>query len=993
MSAIREAYLNPYSGPPYELVKGDHIPEVTTNVDMKFLDSGYVLPHDDVELFEVKQQEFLKSFLNRTTYFELPQAGRYAGKTVTWIPGYVVGGTDYGPRQSDIAIVTKMPSDDEKQATQYLCGDVGDFLHVAFKSADLNLEGCYATAVTKFTMPYKNMNNVPAAWAKECKYFLYQELSIVQPKFMLICGADALKAILGKKATIKAHRGTLIDIPWLPNTKAVVVNNPADVLRNPEKTNEFNTGFGLFARMVKGDSMADVVEKNYYNIWDLDTLKQHVDILMSYKEFAVDIETTGLEYVNGELLTIQISAAPGHAIVVCLKSLVSGKSFQPCVSKAIHELRRLLCRDDVAVSGHNFRFDIKWLIDVGLDLTRQFVDNGFDTMLASHLLSEVDEHNLTECTLRETTMGRYDAGMEGWLSKGYMHWTVPDEVLYEYAAGDADASFRLYLSYRQKLWDQHVKWCSDHGYDDPYACTYGPNSHKAELYGWCPTVWNLLRHIVLPVNRAMIEMEMEGMLVDKGRLVGMIRSFENKREDILNELRQAIGDPLFNPRSPKDCKDLLFGAPDSVDENGMAKYCLGLRPIKTTGKRGKLWEEVENRGEVRYEDGVGWVSNQHAPSTDSESLAILADEEGCYEAHLLRNFRLVDQVCKNFLRGEEVDEKTGDMDYYKGLVGLMGPDGKLRTSLSQLTETGRWRSAKPNMQNLPKGREGSFAAIFGKDEKVPSIRSGIIAPDGHVFVEADFESAESHTLAWLAKDNVMKEDLAQTDEKGKLMSVHSVTACKIFKLDMSVSEFEVARKTDKRLAGLRVAAKSVNFGIPYQRGGAAIARQVMREGVDCTEEDGKQWVEDWYGRYQNCAKFIDFCKDSVFKPGYIRTPYGRMRHFIPAKYDEVNAAMQREACNFPIQSVVADSLSLGIAYLANRRDMLKLESRIILAIHDAALMLVPYHEVQEVCKVLQTCLSDELEVPGVGLHYNIDIEISKRWCEHPSDELLAKCGF
>lgn len=73
----------------------------------------------------------------------------------------------------------------------------------------------------------------------------------------------------------------------------------------------------------------------------------------------------------------------------------------------------------------------------------------------------------------------------------------------------------------------------------------------------------------------------------------------------------------------------------------------------------------------------------------------------------------------------------------------------------------------------------------------------------------------------------------------------------------------------------------------------------MREGVDCTEEDGNRWVEEWYARYEKNAEFINACKEAVFNPGYIRTPYGRMRRFIPTRYNDVNAAMQREACNFP----------------------------------------------------------------------------------------------
>lgn len=223
---------------------------------------------------------------------------------------------------------------------------------------------------------------------------------------------------------------------------------------------------------------------------------------------------------------------------------------------------------------------------------------------------------------------------------------------------------------------------------------------------------------------------------------------------------------------------------------------------------------------------------------------------------------------------------------------------------------------------MPKAREGDLLRIFGEEQHVPPIRSGIKAPDGWIFLEGDFESAETYTLGYIADDPVLKKDLNFRGSDGKVISLHSIGAVNYFKLDMTVEEYEKERKGDsieaKRLAGLRIAAKTVNFGIPYGRGGPAISRQIQRAGVPCSTDDGCALVEAWHDRYKVASKYLQFCQDSVENPGYIRTPWGRCRHFVMSKYQDVNAAMRREASNFPKlvgevkQGEVGESLSMRL---------------------------------------------------------------------------------
>jgi uracil-DNA glycosylase family 4 len=844
---------------------------------------------------------------------ELLPAGKYSAVRVKWVPGHIIGDkSGYGPRHSDIMVVGNVPSEKEIGNGRLWIGPAANLTKTEFKRYGLSLKGCYGTYVNKFNYPYPNMKTMPAAWVKEGAYFLQQEIRIVQPKYILLMGADALKSVFGRSAKVKTYRGMVSDFC---GAKVMVTNNPSDLVRNPEKMDTFRQDLEKFSAVVRG-SASKPQDVNYHVIRNEEQMKGMVEECLKYKMFAMDCEWNGDDHIDGHLLTVQVSCKSGEAYVVVLRSDVGGTQFSPSKSTAVRMLGQILKRPGVGVAGHNFRADLKFLREIGLDISDQLAHNGFDTMLAHHLLMESAEHNLTACALADTDMGRYDHEVDEYLNKGIMHWDMPESVLHPYAAGDADATFRLYEVYRKQLWDDHVEMCEERSLDPKEEEKYGPECSRECGTPWTPSRWNLFKHVVMPVNKAINEMEMTGIVTDPKRVHDMAKAFAMKRDQILEELRIMIHEPEFNPRSSLQVARLLFGKPGGECKDGVVHTQLGYTPIKTTGKRSKMWDACIADEEVYYiedpefeeRDGVevmvreaGWNSDFHAPSTDAESLAVLAEDFESVEADMLRSYRFIDQICKNFLVLPEVVE--GDEVFKSGLGGCIKRDGRIHTTFSQLTETGRYRSAKPNLQNIPKAREGDLAKLFSKEEKLPPIRTCLMSPPGHVLIEADFESAELFTLGWIARDDNMKRDLELRDAKGEKISLHTTQAINIFKLDMTPQEFDLARKGDsaeaKRLGGLRIAAKSVNFGIPYQRGAAAIARQVQREGVQCTTQEAQQWIDNFYGNYKQVGEFIQMCKDSVTNPQYLTTPYGRRRHFHQSTDDAAMAAQQREACNFP----------------------------------------------------------------------------------------------
>jgi DNA polymerase I-like protein with 3'-5' exonuclease and polymerase domains len=95
-----------------------------------------------------------------------------------------------------------------------------------------------------------------------------------------------------------------------------------------------------------------------------------------------------------------------------------------------------------------------------------------------------------------------------------------------------------------------------------------------------------------------------------------------------------------------------------------------------------------------------------------------------------------------------------------------------------------------------------------------------------------------------------------------------------------------------------------------------------------------------------------------------------------------------------IQSTVADALSSALVLIEKERNRLDMKFKIVLAVHDAVILEVPYEEVRAARDLLVRCMSEDTVVPGVGLRYGVDVEVFQRWNEKLVDpEVLELCGL
>lgn len=717
------------------------------------------------------------------------------------------------------------------------------------------------------------------------------------------------------------------------------------------------------------------------------------------------------------------------------------RQFRMTTEGGLARAMKLLSRGlkDRRIVGFFTLSDLEWCQYYGLDLRQAFdapedwrkcrTQGGLSTELMAHACDEGDRFELNAQILKWTDVPRYDIELEDWI-KSYKdrrikeglspldgYGEVPDEVLYPYAAWDVIATRRLCLVHIKRL-------DSDQ---------FGNN---------CWRSFHADQRAMLPV----LEINTGGLLVDRERMDELTAIFLDKRDQLRADIRKYFNweetdgqDPL-NLESPYHVREVLFGhrLNGMRDENGepirlrpQNAVSLGIMPVLTTGKRPLPWAEVVEAGK----------EGEETPSTSKTVLGILLHEaktlqcwndELCqYETKdyehpiaLIRDYRFMNQVLKTVLRPPKTDEATkeymqdedGNWVYERGMGSSICSDGYIRTYISLLLETGRWSSSRPNLQNLGKRRDADYERILGGAYKY-SIRSILKADPGCVLIEADYIGAELYGMAILAQDETMIDHCLrnQLDEDDpNFYDIHSNVAVLAFKLECEPTKRALkAIKKDN----LRIVAKSVIFGLAYGRGAKAIAMAAREEGISITTREAQAVIDTILHMYPKLEPLFEECRRRAANqfegnskwvkgeqaPRWLCNSFFRYRRFPWTSDRKLCADFEREAMNFPIQSLIADVVDRAIRKIYDRRNETGMKFRIALQIHDALLFCVPYAEVDRfMSDILPNSMKgiriiprnldgSKMENPTRPYYtLGIDTEVSENWGEALTPEWLEE---
>jgi len=640
----------------------------------------------DLNNFE-SAQEAIAFLLSNNLYTPLDDE---ATEYVRFIAGHTVSDNSSGCVASDVMVITKMPTREESNRQMLHCGEPGRLWMEHLQSKGLDVSNWFLQTVCQFRVPdhLAGKGALKVKYVKEGQPLLSESLNLVRPQYVLLFGADALKSFIrlfnpkmASKVKFNSARGQLIEFPG--NIQAMVCTSPHLVARKPELLAEFHSDLDRFAELVSAGQLTNQRQPDAFDIRNFAGLQELVESLIQadYKRFALDLEW------GTRLRTIQLSWADNTGACLLLHDENDvNTELGDNLELVIDFLTVLLKRDGIGICGHNVRGDIKLLREYGLDLMPEFLSNGFDTMLAYHHIpgNETLDKVLELVALKELNIPRYDADLRKWLvanglSKEKLneigYGTIPNDILIPYATMDVIITFELW-----KVLEDQLK----------AANTY-------DLYAT----------VVHPVNDPVLEMEETGMHVDKNRLMQLSDMFQEKKAALKLQLQKManwkphkvvvkkkkkdveVDVPGFNPDSPDQVKELLFGV-FKEDASGNEKRASPvdaviqyLTPVKATDDT--LWEIVQKQGKAHL----------YAPSTDSESLGILGATNEF--AKLMQTFRFCSQICKTFTSEYEVTP-DGPI-WHKGLGAKISKDGKLRTNVRTTLETGRY-ATKPNLQNL-----------------------------------------------------------------------------------------------------------------------------------------------------------------------------------------------------------------------------------------------------------------------------------------------------
>jgi DNA polymerase len=143
-----------------------------------------------------------------------------------------------GPPGAHIVVVGEQPGDAEDVAGRPFVGPAGALLDLALAHARIPRDEVYITnAVKHFKYTRrgkKRIHDKPTYYqVQACRPWLDAELAAIDPSVLVLCGATAAQALLGRSFKVTQHRGELLDTDLAPYTICTV--HPASVLRAPDE--------------------------------------------------------------------------------------------------------------------------------------------------------------------------------------------------------------------------------------------------------------------------------------------------------------------------------------------------------------------------------------------------------------------------------------------------------------------------------------------------------------------------------------------------------------------------------------------------------------------------------------------------------------------------------------------------------------------------------------------------------------------------------------
>ena len=335
------------------------------------------------------------------------------------------------------------------------------------------------------------------------------------------------KALISKKLVTLDHKSPIKRELSEFELKSIDKDKLYKFLREMEFNRLLSSAISAYGEPVTSSSpeiksiekQSPINNKNYHLISNPDEIDKWVKEAEELGEVAVDTETNSLDPHQAELVGISLSPKIGKACYIPI-----GHKSSKCIKKdiVIKKLKKLLEDPSVKKIGQNIKFDFIVFFKHGITLSAME-----DTMLMSYVLDAgKNRHNMD--TLSELHLGHKTISFKEMVGTGKKEINFSEvevDKAKDYAAEDADITFRLYKKFLKNL--------------------------KSEK------LINIYEIFEKPLIKILAYMEIEGVEIDSKFLQSLSKKFEKKILKLEKDIFK-ISKKEFNIGSPKQLGEIIY---------------------------------------------------------------------------------------------------------------------------------------------------------------------------------------------------------------------------------------------------------------------------------------------------------------------------------------------------------------------------------------------------------------------------------------------------
>ncbi len=409
-------------------------------------------------------------------------------------------------------------------------------------------------------------------------------------------------------------------------------------------------------------------QANYHTVLSAEAWDKLLQRMQNASKFAIDTETTSLDYRVAEMVGFSIAFDAQDAYYIPLAHDYEGAPEQLDRESVLAQIKPILENPAIKKIGHHLKYDAHIFANHGIELQGWY----FDTMLASYVLNSVaTRHGMDDVArlyLSHLTTTYEEVAGKGAKQKTFNQIEI--ETAAHYAAEDAHVTFRLYEVLDKKL--------------------------KVH-----PELINILHNIEVPVARVLTSMEENGIQLDLQFLDQLGEDFSRTMRDLENQITELAGQP-FNVSSPKQVGEILFeklglkgGKKTSTGQYSTSESILekldhpisalildyrGLSKLKSTYTDGLLKQANNDSHRVHTSYHQALTATGRLSSTDPnlqnipvreeigrqirkafiapEGRVLLAADYSQIELRLMAHFSQDDALLDAFRHGQDVHRRT-----------------------------------------------------------------------------------------------------------------------------------------------------------------------------------------------------------------------------------------------------------------------------------------------------------------------------------------------